>query len=44
MKYIMQCPKCNTELSLTMSRGETSCEICACGFPENEKIYEWSVA
>ena len=46
MKYIIKCPNCNTELKVAINRTskETLCEICACGFPENEKIYEWSVA
>jgi len=45
MKYVIQCPNCNTELKVAIGRNrETLCEICACGFPENEKIYEWSVA
>ena len=45
MKYIIKCPNCNTELKVAIGRNrETLCEICACGFPENEKIYEWSVA
>jgi hypothetical protein len=42
-KYTIACPKCKAEIGVTVKRNETVCEICACGFPEKEGIFEWQV-
>jgi hypothetical protein len=42
--YLIVCPSCNdSELKLVVKRNGEDCEICKCGFPENTKIYEWSI-
>ena len=42
--YLIKSPACNNaELKLIMKRNSQKCEICTCGFPENETVYEWSI-
>lgn len=42
--YTIICPKCSNELTLRIHNKGEDCEVCACGFPENETIYGWKVA
>ncbi len=43
-KYEVVCPRCfNKTLELTVTKKGSSQEICDCGFPANEKIYEIEV-
>ena len=41
MTHFIECPKCKSTLKLVIGRNSQECEICSCGFPENETIYEW---